>query len=123
VVSLRLEDVPGSEEEGAGVGVELRLLLVVDGGTLLLLDGSTLEVLLGGGMMVVEGVVSLEGSGVCVSDADGGWLALVVVELVSSRFASCKIEVARAGFALWTASIALWSDSNTPSRNRPGKNR
>jgi hypothetical protein len=121
VVSLRLEDVPGSEEEGEGVGVELRLLLVVDdgGGTLLVLDCSTVEELLVGGVTVVEVVVSLDDSDVCV----GVWLALVVVELVSSRFASCKMEVARAGFALWTASIALCSDSNTPSRNRPGRYR
>jgi len=86
-------------------------------------------------MIVVEGgegvevVVSLGGEEVCDFvegcdvDSVGDGLALVVVAFVSSRFASFKIEVARAGSSLCTASIALCSDSNTPSRNRSGRYR
>jgi hypothetical protein len=131
-----VEDVPGGEEE-RGVDVEegLGLLLVLRGGTLLVLGGGTLvELLLLLVLLLlllllvvwgadVEVVLSTGGSDVVVSVAGGGEVPPVVVELVSSRFASCTMEVARGAFARWTASIALCSDSNTPSWNRPGKYR
>jgi hypothetical protein len=130
VVSLGFEDVPGGEEEGRGVDVEegLGLLLVLAGGTLLELGGGTLEellllLLLLGGRADVEVELSTGGSDVVVCVAGGAEVPLVVVELVSSRFASCTMEVARAAFARWTASMALCSDSNTPSWDRPGKYR
>jgi hypothetical protein len=126
--------VSGSEdEEEVELGV---LLLLLTGGSLEELVGSALVV---GGVSVVEVVVSVGGSEVSVGGSEvsvaglegsvsvivgvGVSLSSEVVELLSWRFASCKMEVARAASAWWTASIAWWSDGNTPSLNRSGRNR
>jgi hypothetical protein len=122
VESLLLVDVPGSEEEGVGVGVELDLgVSEVGGGTLLVLEGLTLVGVLVGGTMVVEGWVSIGGSevdvsglvtvsdsvSVSVSESDGVELGPSEVEL-SSRFASCKMVPPRGASLRRTASSALW---------------
>jgi hypothetical protein len=110
VVSLELEDVPGSEdEEEVELGV---LLLLLTGGSLEELVGSALVV---GGVSVVEVVVSVGGSEVSVGGSEvsvaglegsvsvfvgvGVSVSSEAVELLSWRFASCKMEVARAASA------------------------
>lgn len=101
---------------------------VVDGGTLvvvvLLGGGGTLVelLLLGVSVVVVVEAGGLELDVVCVSVEDG-LAGPEVVEFDSSRFASCRMELATAGSACWRASTASWSDGNTPSRNRSGKYR
>jgi hypothetical protein len=90
-------------------------------------------VLLGGGGTLVEllllGVVSVvvEDGGLEVVVVPGsvevGLAGLEVVEFDSSRFASCRMELATAGSARWRASTASRSEGNTPSRNRSGKYR
>lgn len=114
-----LVDVPGSEEEGVGVGVELGVF-EVGGGALLLLEGLTLVGVLVGGTLVVEGGgVSVEESevgasvsvsvsvSVPVSESGGVELGPSEVEL-SSRFTSCKMEPPRGASLRRTASNALW---------------
>jgi hypothetical protein len=106
VVSLRLDDVPGNEEELEGDGVVTLLLLEVGGGTVVVLDewGAlvVVVVLLLVGVTVVEVVLSaglevvVASVVVCVS------LTLTVVEL-SSRFASCTADVARGSSACLVA--------------------
>jgi hypothetical protein len=140
VVSLvELKDVPGTEdEEEVELGV---VLLLLTGGSLEELVGSGLVELVVGGVSVVSVVVSVGGSVVSVGGSEvsvggsevsgsvsvsvgvGVSLSSEVVALLSWRFASCKMEVARAASARWTASIAWWSDGNTPSLNRSGRNR
>ncbi len=110
VVSLRLDDVPGSEELGGGVEMVLSLVLVGGGGTLVVLDegGTLLVELLSAGPSVVDDEVT-GGSEVVVVSVDVGVAVTVtvvdsVVELaVSARFASCKMEAARALSAAWLA--------------------
>jgi hypothetical protein len=97
VVVVGFEDVPGGEEE---------------------LEGSVLvgEVLVGGGTVVVPvGVGVLLGLADVDVDVDGGGgstdvvevsvgvAVLVVVVEFSCRFASCKMELARAAFSSCTA--------------------
>jgi hypothetical protein len=119
VESLVLKDVPGSEEEGVGLGVELGVS-EVGGRTLLLLEGSSLVGALVGGMTVVEGGSSVGGSEVgrsevgasvsvwvSVSESGGVELGPSEVEL-SSRFASCMMELPRGASLRRTASSALW---------------
>ena len=138
VVSLvELKDVPGTEdEEEVELGV---VLLLLTGGSLEEVVGSTLVELVVGGVSVVEVVVSVGGSVGSVGGSEvsvggsevsgsvsvgvGVSLSSEAVALLSWRFASCKMEVARAASARWTASMAWWSDGNTPSLKRSGRNR
>lgn len=111
--------VSGSEEEPGGVGVALWLVVVVlggGGGALLVLD--EVMVLL---LVVLTAVDDEELSGGEVADVVvsvvGVGLTLTVVELVS-RFASCRVEVARCSSAWRAASMAWRSARNLPGRYR-----
>lgn len=112
VVSLRLDDVPGSEEELGGVEVVLLLVLVEVGGTLVVLDGGVtlLVELLAVGPPVVDDEVVEESEVVVVSVDVGVWVTVTVVEsvveLVVSRLATCKMEAARASSAWLPTSVA-----------------
>ena len=114
VVSLRLDDVPGSEEELGG-GVEMVLWLVLvggGGGALVVLDvGVTLLVELLSVGPAVDDEEVVEELEVVVVSVDVGVAVTVtvvdsVVELAVSRFASCGMELARASSAWLAASAA-----------------
>ncbi len=114
VVSLRLDDVPGSEEELGG-GVEMVLWLVLvggGGGALVVLDvGVTLLVELLSVGPAVDDEEVVEELEVVVISVDVGVAVTVtvvdsVVELAVSRFASCRMELARASSAWLAASAA-----------------
>lgn len=129
MISLRLEDVPRSEEEVVDAGALLLLRLVVAGGTLLVLGGATLLelwllLLVEGGGTVVEDEVALGGVEVPVGVVVGVALSPEVVELSLCRFASCTLEVARGASPACSTTSAVWcADGNTPCGNFSGKYR
>lgn len=101
VVSIELDDVPGGGEDVEDVDVGLGSELVVEVGGVSVSVGIGIELLLGG-----EDVDDGSSDVVELSVGAGVLSLALVVELLSARFASSTMELARAASAWCTALTA-----------------